>query len=423
MKVLAIHDIRYDPSGTGDSLTMLSAALGRRGHDVSLAVPVRGRGGRPPEVGRSVRIIHLSTNSGRIERSTIAETIRSEQPDIVFSRVPTAASVSAAEGVEMVMVIDDLSAVCPRGSKALFWSERQCDRPVGRACLFDFGFLRHNPAGRWGWKIGRAARPRRFLRRASRSPVILVPSEFLADELARNGFERGRIRVARPATVGNDRRSTDEREAAVSFLGKGEDPSFPRYNRVLYTGPLSRGAGVDLLLRAVRLILDRGAPANFVVQISGSGPAEEYVRKLTLELGLDRVIDFVPAATSPTRLERLVREAKIVVLPYRYPPARPDIGILAMQQSRPVVAFRCGCVAEWLLNGKTGYAVEPADVNSFAEGIRELVENDARARSFGASAGRYATSGFSAERYADTLETVCSAALGGRAGRAIPDES
>jgi glycosyltransferase involved in cell wall biosynthesis len=98
----------------------------------------------------------------------------------------------------------------------------------------------------------------------------------------------------------------------------------------------------------------------------------------------------------------LIREARVVALPSRTE-GLPIVLLEAMAQARPVVATPVGGTPELVVDGETGVLVPPGDVHALAQALREVLDDDERARRLGESGRRRVEEHFSAERMADAV--------------------
>lgn len=81
----------------------------------------------------------------------------------------------------------------------------------------------------------------------------------------------------------------------------------------------------------------------------------------------------------------LIAVSDVVVLPSK----REGFGMVlaeAAAMEKPVVAFRCRGVEEAVIDGKTGFIIEPGDIGGFTEAIQFLYNNRNRAREIGQAA-------------------------------------
>jgi trehalose synthase len=81
----------------------------------------------------------------------------------------------------------------------------------------------------------------------------------------------------------------------------------------------------------------------------------------------------------------------------------------AMWKARPVVGSRVGGIADQIIDGVTGFLVEPRDAAAFGAAVLELARDPERARRMGA-AGRERV----IEKYLETRHLVDCVELAGR---------
>jgi glycosyltransferase involved in cell wall biosynthesis len=150
------------------------------------------------------------------------------------------------------------------------------------------------------------------------------------------------------------------------------DPSAER-DGVLFVGRLTPHKGVDHLIRAL--------PPGAALRIAGSGghdarPPERDYPALLRRLAQDRDVTFlgpVPDAGLPD----LYRGAAVLALPSlertcygRHVPVSELLGLAAleaMSSGTPVIASRIGGLAEVVVDGETGFLVEPGDVEALRD--------------------------------------------------------
>jgi glycogen synthase len=120
-----------------------------------------------------------------------------------------------------------------------------------------------------------------------------------------------------------------------------------RDKTIVFVGRLVSDKGVDLLLRALKLLLGDGLSPDLT--IVGSGPEENNLRKLSAELGLDRQVRFA-GQRSGAFLAEILNQHRIVAVPSRW--AEP-FGIVALE------GIACGCVVVGSQNGGLKEAIGP----------------------------------------------------------------
>lgn len=145
-------------------------------------------------------------------------------------------------------------------------------------------------------------------------------------------------------------------------------------------GRLSIEKGFDLLIRACEALLDRGH--DFELWIAGEGDQESSLR--------------AQIAASPHR-ERLrlmgfqedtraLFESFDLFALSSLREGLPNVVLEAMALELPVLATRCGGLAEFLRDGEDARLVEPGSVEALVRGLGELLEAPALRSALGAAA-------------------------------------
>jgi glycosyltransferase involved in cell wall biosynthesis len=161
---------------------------------------------------------------------------------------------------------------------------------------------------------------------------------------------------------------------------------------VLFVGRLTPHKGVDRLIRAL--------PARAGLRIAGSGghdprPPERDYPDLLRRLAEGRDVRFLGPA-SEEDLPGLYRRAAVLALPsvdrtcYGRPvPVSELLGLTALEamaSGTPVVASRIGGLAEVVVDGETGFLVEPGDLAALHDRLALLVSDRRLAARLGANA-------------------------------------
>jgi glycosyltransferase involved in cell wall biosynthesis len=155
-------------------------------------------------------------------------------------------------------------------------------------------------------------------------------------------------------------------------LSAGQQPDS---NSVLYVGRIHETKGVDVLLHAMRLLVDR-RPAVRLSLIGGSfypqwREQEERLRRLSEELGLTQHVRFL-GIKPPDQVAEAMRRSTLLVLPSR----RETLGavlIEALACGTPVVATRCGG-PEDVVTEAVGRLVPKEDPASLAQAMAAVLE-------------------------------------------------
>jgi glycosyltransferase involved in cell wall biosynthesis len=161
---------------------------------------------------------------------------------------------------------------------------------------------------------------------------------------------------------------------------------------VLFVGRLTPHKGIDRLIRAL--------PAGAALRIAGSGghdprPPERDYPRLLRRLAQDRDVAFLGPA-SEQDLPGLYRRAAVLAMPsvdrtcYGRPvPVSELLGLTALEamaSGTPVVASRIGGLAEVVVDGETGFLVEPGDLAALHDRLALLLSDRRLAARLGANA-------------------------------------
>lgn len=150
---------------------------------------------------------------------------------------------------------------------------------------------------------------------------------------------------------------------------------------IFCTARLAREKGLDILLRAAAICVQRGL--DIAVLVAGEGPLRRELEQLADSLNIrDRVL----LAGFRNDIPDLLAAAHVFVLPAQNEPF--GIALLeAMAAARPVVATAAGGPLELIEPGRSGLLVPPADPQALAGAIAALFTDPDRARTL-ALAGR-----------------------------------
>jgi glycosyltransferase involved in cell wall biosynthesis len=109
---------------------------------------------------------------------------------------------------------------------------------------------------------------------------------------------------------------------------------------LLYVGPIEHAAGVDLLVEALPVLLQRAA--NVRIAFVGQGPMHDHLVRRSHELGIAHAARLL-GHQSGSDLINLLRSAETLVLPSRFRIALDDAVVdLARKAGRPVVTTQGG---------------------------------------------------------------------------------
>lgn len=185
------------------------------------------------------------------------------------------------------------------------------------------------------------------------------------------------------------------RREDVYCIPNGVDlPAFRRAERserplILTVSRLrDRYKGHDVLIDAMPRILARVPQTHWVVL--GDGPLRPFYQRLVRRRGLSRRVSFLGSVTDAERDAWLDR-AHVFAMPSRLPREGGGEGfgiafLEAAAHGTPVVAGNVGGALDAVVDGETGFLVDPTDDGALAAAVTTLLLDPDRARAMGAAA-------------------------------------
>jgi glycosyltransferase involved in cell wall biosynthesis len=176
--------------------------------------------------------------------------------------------------------------------------------------------------------------------------------------------------------------------------------------QMLSIGRLEPQKDYPTLLRALRLVRDRGAAVR--CSIVGDGSLEAELRSLARELDLIGVVEFVGRRND---VPDLLRSCDVLVLSSRYE-GMPNVVLEAMAAGRPVIATDVPGVRELLDDGRVGLIVPVGNPPALAEAILRLQamrepNRQALGRAGHERAGQHFSIEATGRAWLDLLDSIC----------------
>jgi len=131
---------------------------------------------------------------------------------------------------------------------------------------------------------------------------------------------------------------------------------------------LTAEKGIGDLLRAYRMVLDKGLNAK--LRIGGTGKGESRFKRLANQLGLNEHIVWLGRLSRSEALAEY-QQCTFYVMPSRSESLSMVI-LEAMACGKPVVATACGGPSDLVIE-QTGILVEPANPTALAQGIIDII--------------------------------------------------
>ena len=164
---------------------------------------------------------------------------------------------------------------------------------------------------------------------------------------------------------------------------------------ILFGGRLSREKGGEAAVRALTLVL-RTVPNVALIVAGRQDDYAHYMEQLAGELGVGQHIIFT-GWLSREDMNLAYASADAVITPSLYFDAFNLFNLEAMAARRPVVGTCFGGTPEVILDGVTGFVVNPLNIEMLGEKIVLLLNNSEMARKMGEAGARRAREKFNIE--------------------------
>lgn len=174
--------------------------------------------------------------------------------------------------------------------------------------------------------------------------LFIAPSAYLKKLMLKAGFENDKIIVLNnPAPEVEDS---------------------PDGNRLLYLGRLSKEKGVDLLLKSLK-------DTNESLDIVGSGPLEDELKRLTKKLDLEGRVIFHGHLDGEALLE-MKRGAKAVIVPSLWAENMSLVLLESLALSKTIIASTMGGNPELIEHNQTGFLFLSNNQSDLTDKINRL---------------------------------------------------
>ena len=190
--------------------------------------------------------------------------------------------------------------------------------------------------------------------------------------------------------------------ANFSYYSENFEISNKNYDNetILFFGRINPYKGLDILLEAMKIVI-KSYP-KIKLNIVGNGDISSYLDlveqiKNNLELNVRWIKD--------EEVEGFFSRADFVVVPY-IEASQSGVIPLSYSMGLPVIASNIGGIPEQVLDGETGYLVEPKDIKGLAEKIIFMIGNKEKVKILGNNAYTFAKEKLSWEGSAQLLSQV-----------------
>ena len=386
MRLLFVHE-RFGAFGGAEANVLLTATeFKRRGHAV--AILHGANTGRDERAWSEVFVDRYPLASAR-HAGVLRLALTEFRPDVVFLHKLAELDVLTALadcGVPVVRMVHDHDLYCLRSYKYNPLNRQICTRAASAYCVFPCGAtIARNTTGGFPLRWVSFRDKQRELAVNRRFHRLIVATDYMRDELTRNGFNAGQIEIHAPVP------RPAEDTLQCSFDGR---------NRMVYAGQVIRGKGVDILLESLARVR-----VPFECIILGDGNHRAHCERLSAKLGLADRVKFV-GFVSQSEIAAYYRDASLAVMSSVWPEPFGATGLEAMRCGLPVVAFDAGGIREWLIDGWNGYLVPWMDRERYATCVEQLLRDKDLARKLGEHGRQWVGERFGFPKYISGLENL-----------------
>ena len=221
----------------------------------------------------------------------------------------------------------------------------------------------------------------------NRADRIIVLSNQFQKSFKRYGISKSRVDVIPHGTF--------------SFAENTAEP--PLNKKILFAGRINKYKGLDVLLKAFLIILQKHPDAQLI--IAGKGDLGGYYELIESIKNLTIINKYL----SEQELKELHNNCDFVVAPY-IQASQSGVVATAAASGRAVIASNVGGISEQIINNKTGILVGPSNVNQLSNALIDLLENPQKILEMGKNASEEYKMNFSWDKIAqETLNTYLKA--------------
>jgi glycosyltransferase involved in cell wall biosynthesis len=221
-------------------------------------------------------------------------------------------------------------------------------------------------------------RTRLVYRILNRAVVAVSPA--VVDCLVQGGVPREAVELICDAVDPQALRPSRSAAEVRAALGLA-----PGRTLLLALASLDRRKGLDVLLDALRRVLDGERSARPMLWIAGDGPERADLEARTRSLDLGEAVRLLGRREDAPDL---LNACDVFVLPSR----REGLGVAALEAmavGKPVVASRVGGLGQAVVHGETGLLVPPEDPEALARALGQVLADPALRQRLGAAGPRH----------------------------------
>jgi len=141
---------------------------------------------------------------------------------------------------------------------------------------------------------------------------------------------------------------------------------------ILYIGKVEEEKGIKVLIQSIKKLLKYNK--NFKLIVIGDGRSFKKIKRLTHKLRINKYVDFF-GSVSHSDVFKYYSFADIVVIPSVVPETFSIVLLEASLSKKITICSRIGALEERIIDGKTGFLVEPNNSDELAKKIHFVLKN------------------------------------------------
>ena len=385
MKILFINEKGGFFGGVEQNISFVAAALQKRGHECSLIYSQKSSNSEI--FFKDFKKVYEYRGMEKYDKLVLQDChnfIRNLNPDVIYLHKVKDLNIceSLLDDFRILRMIHDHDLCCPRKHKYFIHNGKTCQHPVGLRCYADLAFLERRKNNYFGFGFNNINQSMQNIIRHKKLEHLIVGSHYMMNELVINGIDKTQISILPPCVP----------RPIIEWQ------PLPPNNNILFVGQLIRGKGVDLLIESLAHISE-----EFYCQIVGAGNAAPVIRKKIISLGLDSKVEIIDWVENK-ELSAFYNNAKVVVVPSRWPEPFGMVGIEAMHYGRPVVGFDVGGISDWLKHDMNGLLVREQDTKAMGLAVNSILEDDLFANRLAKNAFNYSRRTYGFNEHIENLE-------------------
>lgn len=283
--------------------------------------------------------------------------------------------------------VHDHAFYCPKRYKYFPYKRLNCTRayhPLFCPLCASIVPPRHITNGIAGLLKKNFVDSKKLFRQAISCRKFVVLTDFMKQNLVRNGFPADRIQIVHP------------------FLR--EFPEIPTdldadITQIVFAGQMVMSKGIPLLLKAISKLRSL-TQKPFLVKILGTGARIEDFKKMSDEMGLSSVVEYLGWLPHPGDI---FARSHIGVFPSLWQEPFGLSGIEEMSYGLPVVGFDVGGVSEWLHHNENGLLIPERDTDAMAKALATLIEDKTLRQTLGMNARKGVLEQYSGQKYLENF--------------------